>query len=145
MWWPVHLSHKPFYFSIAHCLHHELSGASVCYHTPGNQRYSHMSQMGVSSLQWGGGWVEGKWKLTYQKGHSCDTSPPLPLPPPPLPQSSAVFLHLPGPCWLSPFSFTGQQYLTNNTNVIPLPSSFCHNPSWFNGPVSCQYSLFNAF
>lgn len=55
--WPVRLSHKPWYFLIAHSLspHRQLSGASGCYHTPGNQRYSHMSQIGVNSYYRGEG------------------------------------------------------------------------------------------
>lgn len=86
----LHISHR---YSIAaagtfepqtplflHCssllsLHRQLSRALGCYHAPGNQRYSHMSQIGVNSYYSGEG-VEGKWKLTYQKGHSSDITPP---------------------------------------------------------------------
>lgn len=64
--------------SLSLSLHRQLSGVSECYHAPGNQRYSHMSQIGVNSYYSGEG-VEGKWKLTYQKGHSCDIHPPASL------------------------------------------------------------------
>lgn len=80
--WSMPLSHIPLYFSITQAplsLHRRLSGASGCYRTPGNQRYSYMAQIGVNSYYSREG-VEGKWKLTYQKGHSSDSHPPdLPL------------------------------------------------------------------
>lgn len=88
-------------------------------------------------LQWGKGGGEGKWKLTYQKGHSSDTRPTPP----------SHFLHLPSLRWISPYffhPFIDQWYLTNNTNVIPLPSALRLYPSWFNGPVNCKYSLFTV-
>lgn len=138
--WPAHLSHKPPLFlhrSSLLSLHRQLSGASGCYHAPGNQRYSHMSQIGVNSYYSGEG-VEGKWKLTYQKGHSSDN------PPPPLSLSLSPFAR-PVLDVSFFFPFTDQWYLTNNTNVIPLPSALSHYPSWFNGPVNYKYSLFNVF
>lgn len=130
--WPVHLSHKPLYFPITHSrypLHCQLHGASGCYHAPGNQRYSRMSQIGVNSYYSRKG-VEGKWKLTYQKGHSCNI---------PVPSLALAFSICPAHAGYH-LSLTGQRYLTRNTNVIPLPSTLCHYSSWFNGPVNCQCS-----
>lgn len=83
---------------------------SGCYHAPGNQRYSHMSQIGVNSYYSGEG-VEGKWKLTYQKGHSSDS---LPTPP-------SHFLHLPTIC----------RCLSLSTSPLPVPSSAFHRPMIF--------------
>lgn len=66
--------------------------------------------------------------------------------PPPFCRSFSIFRLVWGIASTPPtHTHTTQWFLTNNTNVIPLACLLCHNPSWFNGPVSCQFSLFTAF
>ncbi len=130
----LHISHR---YSIAmtatfepqtplflHCslllsLNRQLSGASGCYHAAGNQRYSHMSPIGVNSYYSGEGGFKGSENLLIRKDIAVTHSP-----------APTLAFSI---CWARAgyhlSTFAGQQYLTNNTNVIPLPSALCQYPS----------------
>lgn len=98
--WPRHLSHKPPLFlhrSSLLSFHRKLSGASGCYRAPGNQRYSHMSQIGVNSYYSGerGGGVKASENSLIRKDIAVTPAPHLPL----------TFSICQPPCWMSPYFF----------------------------------------
>lgn len=108
------------YFSITQACYPSIASWAVapgCYHAPGNQRYSHMSQIGVNSYYswvWRGrrGWRQVKTHLSDNPHLFLSHSPP--------PVLDIFFT-----------PFTDQWYLTNNTNVIPFPSALCDHKVHF--------------
>lgn len=98
---PLFLHH-----SLSLSLHRQLSGASGCYHAQGNQRYSHMSQIGVNSYYTGEGGLKASENSLIRKDIAAAATPP-----------SVSFSICPTRAryHFFFFPFTGRWYLTNNT------------------------------